>query len=99
MRFPDLVALLRPTTADEYGNPGQGWDDPARRQVYAFVTVSRAGGELAYAAKLPAGTDVATGDRLVWNAATFEVGLVHAVRSPGKTVFLSAVLTPVDGHG
>ncbi|MFG3715800.1 hypothetical protein [Micromonospora sp. NPDC047730] len=78
MRFPDAVTVLRPTGADEYGNPGTGPHAPAGTFA-GFLS-----GDAVYAAP---GVDVQRGDRLVIGADTYDVeGDPRDLRSPSRPV-------------
>ena len=101
MRFPDAVTILRASGADEYGNPARDWTTPTEIAAKAFVVLSSrstANGPVPVAkAFLPPDTDVHDGDRLVMaDGVAFDVALPMPVRSPSKTILISATLTRRD---
>ncbi|RLK22638.1 hypothetical protein DER29_0476 [Micromonospora sp. M71_S20] len=78
MRFPDTVEVLRPTGADEYGNPGAGPHAPAGTFA-GFLS-----GDAVYG---PPTADVQRGDRLRIGPDVYDVeGDPRRLRSPSKAV-------------
>lgn len=78
MRFPDLVEILRPTGADEYGNPGTG--------PHALTTTAPGflSGEAVF---MPPSVDVQRGDRLRIGQDVYDVeGDPRRLRSPSMAV-------------
>ncbi|GAB1641766.1 hypothetical protein [Krasilnikovia sp. MM14-A1259] len=81
MKFPDVVTVLRPAGADEYGNPGSGWTSPAQLNGVGFLT-----GDTVY---MPPSADVQRGDRLRVTGRDYDViGEPDLVRSPSRPVML-----------
>lgn len=100
MRFPDDVTILRASAADEYGNPAANWDAPTELPAKAFVMLSSrtslGHAKLTGKALFPVGTDVREGDRLLWGSKLFGVEAPITVRSPSRSVLVSAALAPVE---
>lgn len=88
MRFPDTVTILRPTQADEYGNPGASWDAPATFAAFGFLV----GSDLL----MPPSADIRPGDRVRHAGKTYAVqGDPLMLRSPSKAVMWSVKLDRV----
>lgn len=85
MRFPDAVTVLRATATDAYGNPGASWEAPTEIPAAAFVLGSGK-------AMFPPATDLRPGDRVRRDGRVFAVEDLKPVRSPSRTVLLSAKL-------
>lgn len=80
MRFPDTVEILRPTGADEYGNPGTG--------PHALTTTAPGflSGDAVF---MPPTVDAQRGDRLRIGPDVYDVeGDPRTLRSPSKAVLL-----------
>lgn len=77
--MPDTVTVLRPLTADAYGNPGRSWDTPTSVATVGFLT-----GRTCF---MPPDADVRQGDRLEVNGVTYDVADEPTKsRSPSRTV-------------
>lgn len=90
MRFSDAVTILRASTADEYGNPGASWTTPSELPASAFIAGSGK-------AMFPPVTDLQAGDRLRWQGVTYAIDDLKAVRSPNRTILLTAKLRRLEG--
>lgn len=92
MRLPDDVTILRPTAADEFGNPGADFTGATSTTVKGFEVTSGT-------VFLNPGVDVALGDRVEVNGRTWSVSKEPTVvRSPSKTVLvILSDLDPLEG--
>ena len=82
MKFSDTVTILRPSGADEYGNPGTSWASPTEIAAVGYMQ-----GDTCY---FPAGTDVQRGDRLQVAGVTYDVqGDPRELRSPTRAFFVA----------
>lgn len=89
MRFPDAVTLKRRAATDVYGNPNTSWASPTSKSARALVMFQSANEATAY---FPAGTDVATGDRLYLAGRPFEVVDSRRLRSPSRELLQTVKL-------
>lgn len=99
MKYPDTLTRLRATGTDEYGNAAASWTTPDTKAIRAFV-ITGTSSTLGHAHTLtkaffPVGTDVLTGDRVVYQGTTYNVEAARTIRSPSKSVLMSASLAPV----
>lgn len=99
MKFPDTVIILRPTSADAYGNDLANYEDATQIPQPAFLLTggrtSLGVTEKTFSMLMPKTADLQDGDRFRINGDDFN-GTILPVRSPSALKMYNVKLSRVE---